>query len=52
MSREQWSKLHDEGHLSTNDYNNGFDVKGVNSTETKARTHEGVAALNASMERD
>lgn len=44
MSRAEWDRLHKEGHLSTNDYG-GFGGT-MKSTETKARTPEGVAALN------
>lgn len=44
VSRGEWDALHSDGHLSTNDYG-GFG-HGISSTETKARTPEGVAALN------
>jgi RHS repeat-associated protein len=44
MSKAEWDRLHADGHLSTNDYG-GFG-HGMQSSETKARTPEGVAALN------
>jgi uncharacterized protein RhaS with RHS repeats len=44
ISRGEWDRLHAEGHLSTNDYG-GFG-HGLGTSETKARTPEGVAALN------
>ena len=44
MPKAEWDRLHAEGHLTTNDYG-GFHSN-MDSSETKARTPEGVAALN------
>ncbi len=45
MSEQEWDDLHAGGHLTTNDYS-GMNGGVPGSTETKARTPEGVAALN------
>jgi RHS repeat-associated protein len=46
MSRAEWDQLHAQGHLDTPNKNYGGFGGGLQSSETKARTPEGVSALN------